>query len=762
MKHRTFQDSPSDRWGRTAVRPQPAGWSWPLLLPHGPGVIIRLAATVGLWSVLWLGVAVATPVQAAPTGPLGCEALARLDRICQLRQGVRVYQASSYDRGGRNQDWTGILQMQGQEAVWMDVRGPGCVVRVWVTASTRPLNGVIRFYLDGEPTPRIELPMETFFGGAHPWFPSPLAGNDQVSSGGYYSYVPIMFRSGCRVTSTNVADKTYYNITCQLFDDDAGIVTFDGTQDTSAAVAAWSAAGQDPKPDHGALEERLETGLNPGAEIVAADLQGPGMIQQIVLELANPTAAAMAGLRLRIAWDGATGWAVDAPVGAFFGSGLGPATARGLAAGIIGPRFYCYFPMPFRRSARLVLRNTGITTVPGITCSVRHTPTALSDGLGYFHADYRRGVPVAGADHLFLDRAGAGHIVGVVQTMIGSGSGRGYLEGDERFMIDGARTPALHGTGTEDFYNGGWYFDRGVFSLPLHGNPAHAGSPTQRDTCYRFFLGDCVPFFSEVRAGIEHGPWNTDAVEIESVLMYYAAPNPLARVVDEIDIGDAASEAAHGCVAAGVIWSGSTQAPYAASPCTETVTDTGRWIGTGGAVEFDVTCGPPGDAGMLLRRRMNYAVPRQQGHVYVDGVFAGTWYDAGSSAADGSAGAAFDAFRDSDFVVRAALIAGRPRVTVRIENASSESAWTEYGYRVLALADTARRPRADFDLDRDVDQADFAHLQGCLSGSMIPQEQPVCLNARLDRDIDVDGDDLRVFLECLGAPGAVADPDCGG
>ncbi len=716
----------------------------------------NLAATV-----LWLCGATAAQSNAAPTGPLGCEALARLDRICELREGVRVYQSSSHDRQGRNRDWTGILQMQGDEAVWMDVRGPGCVTRVWVTASTRPLNGVIRFYLDQEPTPRIELPMETFFSGTHPWFPAPLAGNDQVSSGGYYSYVPIMFRDGCRVTSTNTAAQTYYNITYQLFDEAPGAPTFDGTQGTAPAVAAWNAAGEDPKPDHGTLLEQVEAGLDPGTELVAADLQGPGIIQQIVLEMAAPTPATMSALRLRIAWDGSASWAVDAPVGAFFGSGLGPATARGLPAGIIGPRFYCYFPMPFRASARVVLRNTGTTAIEGISCSVRHTPTALPDGLGYFHADWRRAVPVAGSDHLFLERAGAGHIVGVVQTMIGSGSGRGYLEGDERFMIDGARTPALHGTGTEDFYNGGWYFDLGVFSLPLHGNPAHASSPTQRDTCYRFFLNDCVPFFSEVRAGIEHGPWNTDTVEIESVLMYYASPNPLGRRVDEIDIGDTDSETAHGYAAAGAVWSGTTQAPYAASPYPATVTDAGRWIGIGGVAEFEVTTGPPGDAGLLLRRRLNYAVPRQQGRVYVDGVFAGVWYDAGSTAADGSADGAFEAFRDSDFVVRAALIAGRPRVAVRIENASAESPWTEYRYTVLALADTSRRPRADFDLDRDVDQADFSHLQRCLSGPMIPQEQPVCLNARLDRDTDVDGDDITVFLKCLGASGVPADPDCG-
>ena len=44
--------------------------------------------------------------------------------------------------------------------------------------------------------------------------------------------------------------------------------------------------------------------------------------------------------------------------------------------------------------------------------------------------------------------------MGVTQTM--RGAAPGYLEGDERAFVDGRL--AFHGTGTEDFYEGGWYF----------------------------------------------------------------------------------------------------------------------------------------------------------------------------------------------------------------------------------------------------------------------------------------------------------------
>ena len=39
----------------------------------------------------------------------------------------------------------------------------------------------------------------------------------------------------------------------------------------------------------------------------------------------------------------------------------------------------------------------------------------------------------------------------------------------------------------------------------------------------------------------------------------------------------------------------------------------------------------PANMGVLLRRRMDYSVPRQQAGVYVDEILAGTWYDAGQN-----------------------------------------------------------------------------------------------------------------------------------
>jgi hypothetical protein len=68
--------------------------------------------------------------------------------------------------------------------------------------------------------------------------------------------------------------------------------------------------------------------------------------------------------------------------------------------------------------------------------------------------------------------------------------------------------------------------------------------------------------------------------------------------------------------------------------------------------------------------------------------------------------------------------------------------------------------RTDFDQDGDVDQEDFGHMQACLSGPGMAQEDSNCQNAKFDDDIDVDAEDLAILIRCLTASNVVADPDC--
>ncbi len=70
-------------------------------------------------------------------------------------------------------------------------------------------------------------------------------------------------------------------------------------------------------------------------------------------------------------------------------------------------------------------------------------------------------------------------------------------------------------------------------------------------------------------------------------------------------------------------------------------------------------------------------------------------------------------------------------------------------------------PAADADGDGDVDSADFAIWQRCLSGDDDISEFPIkcsCLDSNLDGHIS--GDDLQLFLNCGSGPGVPVQPGC--
>jgi hypothetical protein len=103
-----------------------------------------------------------------------------------------------------------------------------------------------------------------------------------------------------------------------------------------------------------------------------------------------------------------------------------------------------------------------------------------------------------------------------------------FFEGDDSTYVDGKMR--IHGTGSEDYYNGGWYslldrWDR-ANSLPLHGCLDYS-LPMNRTGGYRFYLIDKLSFEKEIFHGIEHGPIGNDfPVEYTSVALYYASQPP--------------------------------------------------------------------------------------------------------------------------------------------------------------------------------------------------------------------------------------------
>ncbi|UCD28411.1 MAG: immunoglobulin domain-containing protein [Planctomycetota bacterium] len=66
----------------------------------------------------------------------------------------------------------------------------------------------------------------------------------------------------------------------------------------------------------------------------------------------------------------------------------------------------------------------------------------------------------------------------------------------------------------------------------------------------------------------------------------------------------------------------------------------------------------------------------------------------------------------------------------------------------------------DFDVDTDVDQEDFGHLQACRTELLVPQQDPACIDALLNDDEFVSMTDVNIFLGCMSGANIPADPSC--
>ncbi|NBE92182.1 DUF2961 domain-containing protein [Nonomuraea sp. KC401] len=262
-------------------------------------------------------------------------------------------------------------------------------------------------------------------------------------------------------------------------------------------------------------------------------------------------------LRLRITFDGER--TVDAPVGEFFGSGHAMMPVRSLMYAVDAgtSTMSAWWPMPYRKGATVELHNGSGRAIDG-EASVTSANRPMAGNIGYFGAQSHAGATTPGKSWPFLKATGQGKFVGVSHTMRGP-TNRNYLEGDERVHVDGSRTPQIHGTGSEDFYQAGWYFNRETFNTPFHGNPVHlapaTGCPGESDctSAYRLMIGDAVPFGSSITFDIEHGWTNNVEGVYSSTAYWYGSGKTSTRRTDALTVGDPASERAHGYTGEGEV-----------------------------------------------------------------------------------------------------------------------------------------------------------------------------------------------------------------
>jgi len=635
------------------------------------------------------------------------------DRLPFLPQGgVQTGQFSSHSPHQRNGDSGHFLYRDEQgDAVIFDVNGPGCITNMWGTGLDH--EGILKFYFDGEDTPRYSVNIIDFYKGIYPDFPTPIQSYERR---GYYleesyagnSFLPITFSQSLRISMKG--KPTFYHILYEKYPfntpEDAGDRRKDFIRD------AINHSGQNPWAGASLENHSIqEANLAPQQSVDLLKLSGSGAVRTIEIEM-DARKELLRDLRLLMIWDDEsiekeksekTGtlayeknefsrlYHVNAPIGFFFGSPHQPLeltslplTIKKLPDGRI--RLACFFTMPYWKNARITVFNKSDQPAGNITATVTTTDKIYPrERTGYFATHFREGMTEYGRDWIFADIQGTGWFLGEVQSC----RLEHYCEGNEHFYIDGSQTPQINGTGTEDYYLG-CYWPNLVFNTPFAGcvNDVRiegGGDPKRFFVClptdyttaavyYRFHLEMPLPFYSSMNARIQHGGESQIESEYASLAYLYVNRTPVLRQTDYINATNPASRKMHAYATNGAVEYKSLDAQYEGDDLYTIIQDAGVYHREG-SVSFRVAIDQT-NQGVRIRRRMDQSIPQQKAGVYVDGAFAGTWYDAQSN----------NTLRwyDSEFNIHPNFTRGKESIEIKLTFDEHDNfSFTDFEYIVL-------------------------------------------------------------------------------
>jgi len=462
--------------------------------------------------------------------PLGYDSYLCWRDLPRLRLGTQSGLASSYDRNGGNYDWSHYEYPEGlvtEQTVCTvkTIQGPGIIYRFWMPHCIGRNHYVVRMYFDGEVTPRIDTQSNTIFDGLFTYFSEPLI---TTVAGGQVCYEPIAFSQSLIIETVNkpagpFANRHYYQYSYLTYpagtviDSYTGILTTEQQQARSEVVSMFENVGQNPDNSSPAAIEVNIPATVIDANITLAELIGPGLVKKIALRMTDANDTELEGLSLRVYYDYQNTPAIDIAVADFFGVGKNRAPYKSLPIGTdSNDVFYCYWPMPFRESVLIQLQNTTAKPIPINSAKIEYEQRPLDHHTCYLHALENTSTKQSGQIyHTILSATGQGHYVGELLYVEQDVNSFWMLEGDDVITVDGQ--VLQNGTGLEDAYNGGAYYNwvAVITEEPEGPCPHSATRPLNgilyvnrqatfaRADQYRWRIPDCISFSESIEVSVE-------------------------------------------------------------------------------------------------------------------------------------------------------------------------------------------------------------------------------------------------------------------
>lgn len=636
-----------------------------------------------------------SPIAQTPPLFLGLDAYRHLDKLSYLELGDRVEGVSTADTGGSNADNTHIARvLPDGERVLFDQVGPGIMTFMRMQENYGdPWN----LSLGGHFATTISA---ADLGQTHPVgapasaLPYPLALNPEESQGSSIVATSIPFQQSMRWTSQN-ANGNFYALYRKM-PYGSNLTTWNGSERVNDVAGLLRCSASDIITQSMSQQQgNLTLAASSASPVVT--LTGPAQIRALDFQVSPQEMARFGNARLLIYWDSDSRPAVNAPIKFLAGDGAGiyfpqnRQLVQGWMASMTSDKtgamnIHLAWPMPFSSRARIAIQADAPLT--GIHWSVSYEPFRdPPQWWGTFHATYTSMTqPQRGQDMTFLDVTGSGKLVGTVINFSAPGS---TLEGDPHIYMDDSQTPQIAVTGTEEWGLGGNYWNGGQqVSLPLGGLPSSINNPpgTNIDgaALYRFLIADSIPFNRHLVVRWEHGGSDESTLPYRATMLWYGTPTQSALLSDDMQPAVSASALAHDYLASGEKTYQLTAA-YEYTVHSPLITATGSALT--GTASFIMRLDPR-NLGAFLRRTFDDCVANQRANIYLDGNFAGTWYNAGASNGMGVDGHR-RCWRDEDFPLPASLTAGKSSVNVRIAFTPAtdpqNSEWTAFHYSMFSF-----------------------------------------------------------------------------
>lgn len=576
-----------------------------------------------------------------------------LEDLLSFHPGWITRSVTTHDPAGGNDDgYRPGVALEGDHQVLFHARGEGRIARIWMTAPRAELerpDQEIWIEVDGHTAFRGSP--GDFFGGRGPW-KSPLVLDVDASSGAYTSYVPFAWSSEAKVRFRGV--PIYYQVT---YREGPGAASGPTPEALSRFMTEdWTATLPAPS--------RRES-LSASAPLVLAT--GPATVSGVDVRI---PAGSLNDLSVRI------GGQPPVPASFFFGLASSGTDADGgwttfrsalhaawtpdvAGAGRLATRL----PIPLAEGEVLSLEAAPGQEIAAVEAAVDLAPA-------------RRGVRLIAQ---FRDQMAPGRettmplfesdeplqLVALLEEISGGRpNDRTYLEGDEMIRTDGMSHPLQMGTGTEDYFNGGFYF-LGAHSNPFSGllrflviDPEDGWrNATFVHSLYRLHVADPIVSRSGLRFGIEAGPTGAyTPLRVRSLGLAYAFS-------DHQVIGEQKVRAA-----------GRRRLVHSAVDAERLELRRRSWSSEGrGITRIEVEC-PPDARGLLLLRAYSAEKAPQTARVRLDGREVGVLHEMQANPVRSLA-------EDALWIdlLPEQCSAGR-RPVLEIDATHSQAPWSERGY----------------------------------------------------------------------------------